>query len=97
MIVGMPRGIKLDEYCAVPLPVGAEELSAAWHTVLIDQQYEAAVVTIVDEAAEVWLRAEPVVKVRELLPQEWPPSEGPPGGVPGLMPPRSRRPAEPGW
>jgi len=78
MIVEMPRGIKLDEYCAAPLPVGAEELSAAGHTVLIDQQYEVAGATIVNEAAEVWLRAEPVVQVRESMPQEWPPSEGPP-------------------
>jgi len=76
--VEMPRGIKPDEYCAAPLPVGAEELSAAGHTVLIDQQYEVAGATIVNEAAEVWLRAEPVVQVRESMPQEWPPSEGPP-------------------
>ena len=78
-------------------PVGAEELLVAGHTVLIDQQYEVAGVTIVDEAAEVLRRAEPVVKVRELLPQEWPPSEGPPGA--GARPDAAaiRRPAEPGW
>ncbi len=65
------------------LPVGAEELTQAGHTVLIeagagqgsgiaDAQYEAAGATIVAEAAEIWAEAELVVKVKEPQPSEWP-------------------------
>ena len=36
MIVGVPREIKADEYRVGMLPVGAEELTAAGHTVLIE-------------------------------------------------------------
>ena len=60
MIVGVPREIKADEYRVAMLPVGAEELTAAGHTVLIeagaglgsgiaDAQYAAAGATIVDD------------------------------------------------
>ena len=61
MIVGVPKEIKSDEYRVAMLPVGAEELSQAGHTVLIeagagqgsgiaDAQYQAAGATIVAEA-----------------------------------------------
>jgi alanine dehydrogenase len=83
MIVGIPREIKADEYRVALLPVGAEELSAAGHTVLIesgagqgsgiaDAQYAAAGATIVARADEVWSRADLVVKVKEPQPSEWP-------------------------
>ena len=36
MIVGVPKEIKTDEYRVAMLPVGAEELSAAGHKVLIE-------------------------------------------------------------
>jgi alanine dehydrogenase len=83
MLVGVPREIKADEYRVALLPVGAEELSEAGHTVLIesgaglgsglsDAQYEAAGAEIVSAAAEVWARAELVVKVKEPQPSEWP-------------------------
>ena len=36
MIVGVPKEIKSDEYRVAMLPVGAEELTAAGHTVLIE-------------------------------------------------------------
>ncbi|HEX8202510.1 MAG TPA: alanine dehydrogenase, partial [Isosphaeraceae bacterium] len=83
MIVGVPREIKADEYRVALLPVGAEELSDAGHTVLFeagagqgsgipDAQYEAAGATIVAGAAEIWARAELVVKVKEPQPEEWP-------------------------
>ena len=36
MIVGVPREIKSDEYRVAMLPVGAEELTGAGHTVLIE-------------------------------------------------------------
>ncbi len=83
MIVGVPKEIKSDEYRVAMLPVGAEELSQAGHTVLIeagagqgsgiaDAQYQAAGATIVAEAAEIWAEAELVVKVKEPQPTEWP-------------------------
>src|SRR5580692_5058726 len=83
MIVGVPKEIKSDEYRVAMLPVGAEELSFAGHSVLIeagagqgsgiaDAQYQAAGATIVTEAAEIWARAELVVKVKEPQPVEWP-------------------------
>jgi alanine dehydrogenase len=83
MIVGVPKEIKSDEYRVAMLPVGAEELSTAGHSVLIeagaglgsgitDAQYGAAGATIVSTAAEIWDRAELIVKVKEPLPAEWP-------------------------
>ena len=83
MIVGVPKEIKSDEYRVAMLPVGAEELSHAGHSVLIeagagqgsgiaDAQYQAAGATIVADAAEIWAKAELVVKVKEPQPAEWP-------------------------
>jgi alanine dehydrogenase len=83
MIVGVPREIKADEYRVALLPVGAEELTGAGHTVLVetgaglgsgitDSQYESAGATIVAQAAELWARAELVVKVKEPQRTEWP-------------------------
>jgi alanine dehydrogenase len=83
MIVGVPKEIKSDEYRVAMLPVGAEELSLAGHTVLIeagagqgsgigDAQYKAAGATIVSEAAQIWREAELVIKVKEPQPSEWP-------------------------
>ncbi|HEU5116851.1 MAG TPA: alanine dehydrogenase, partial [Isosphaeraceae bacterium] len=73
MIVGVPREIKSDEYRVAMLPVGAEELTASGHQVLIesgagagsglpDAQYEAAGATIVPDASSIWGRADMVVK-----------------------------------
>ncbi len=83
MIVGLPREIKSDEYRVAMLPVGAEELSALGHTVLVetgagqgsgivDALYSAAGAQIVETADEVWARADLVVKVKEPQPSEWP-------------------------
>ena len=83
MIVGVPKEIKADEYRIAMLPVGAEELTAAGHTVLIeagagngsglsDAQYAAAGAAIVDSAADIWARADLIVKVKEPQPAEWP-------------------------
>jgi alanine dehydrogenase len=83
MIVGVPREIKPDEYRVALLPVGAEELSAAGHTVLVeagaglgsgiaDAEYADAGATVVDRAEAVWSRAELVVKVKEPQESEWP-------------------------
>ncbi len=83
MIVGIPREIKSDEYRVALLPVGAEELTADGHTVLIeagagqgsglaDAQYLAAGAKILPSADEVWSRSDLVVKVKEPQPSEWP-------------------------
>ncbi len=83
MIVGVPREVKADEYRVAMLPVGVEELTRAGHRVLIeagagagsgltDVQYQAAGATVVAEAAEIWARADLIVKVKEPLAAEWP-------------------------
>lgn len=83
MIVGVPKEVKSDEYRIGLLPVGAELLVKAGHTVLIERQggigaghddseYVDAGAQIVDGAAEVWARADMIVKVKEPQPQEWP-------------------------
>jgi len=83
MIVGVPKEIKADEYRVAMLPVGAEELTSAGHTVLIeagagqgsgiaDAQYISAGATIVESAQEIWARADMIVKVKEPQPAEWP-------------------------
>ena len=70
MIVGVPREVKSDEYRVAMLPVGAEELTAAGHTVLVevgagtgsgiaDNLYEAAGATMVGEAASIWKSGRP--------------------------------------
>lgn len=82
MIVGVPKETKTDEYRVAMLPVGAEELAAAGHTVLIeagaglgsgisDAQYKDAGATLVDGPEGVWSRAEMIVKVKEPLEPEW--------------------------
>jgi len=81
MIVGVPRETKRDEYRVGLLPVGAEELVRAGHTVLIergagagsglpDEAYAAAGATLADGPAEVFGKADLVVKVKEPQPQE---------------------------
>ena len=83
MIVGVPREVKSDEYRVAMLPVGAEELTTAGHTVLVevgagtgsgipDDLYEAAGAELVADAASIWARADLVVKVKEPQPSEWP-------------------------
>jgi alanine dehydrogenase len=83
MIVGVPKEVKSDEYRVAMLPVGAEELTAAGHDVLIeagaglgsgipDALYEAAGASILGSAAEIWARAEMIVKVKEPQRAEWP-------------------------
>ena len=83
MIVGVPREVKSDEYRIAMLPVGAEELTAAGHTVLVevgagigsgifDSLYESAGAEIVATAEEVWARSDLIVKVKEPQRSEWP-------------------------
>jgi alanine dehydrogenase len=81
MIVGVPRETKRDEYRVGLLPVAAEELVRAGHEVVVEQAagigsglpddaYAACGGTIVDSAAEVFHRADLIVKVKEPQPAE---------------------------
>ena len=81
MLVGVPTETKVHEYCVGLTPAGARELSARGHQVLVqrgaglgaglaDEAYEAAGAQLVDGAAEVYARAELVVKVKEPQPDE---------------------------
>ena len=81
MLVGVPTETKVHEYRVGLTPAGARELSARGHQVLVqrgaglgaglaDEAYEAAGAQLVDGAAEVYARAELVVKVKEPQPDE---------------------------
>src|SRR5581483_11936313 len=78
-VIGVPKEIKADEYRVAMIPVGVEELTKAGHKVLIqagagqgsgisDEQYAQHGAEIVTEAADIWKRAELIVKVKEPLP-----------------------------
>ena len=76
MIVGIPKETKRDEYRVSLLPVGAEELVRAGHRVLVehgagcgsglsDEAYAACGAELVPAAADVFGRADMIVKVKE--------------------------------
>jgi alanine dehydrogenase len=82
MLIGVPREVKLDEYRVAMLPVGVEELTRGGHGVLIesgagvgsgipDGEYAAEGAEIVATAAEIYSRAELIVKVKEPLAEEY--------------------------
>ena len=81
MIVGTPKEIKNHEHRVGLTPASVRELVAAGHRVLVqagagagagmeDAQYRAAGSELVDSAAELFARAELVVKVKEPQAQE---------------------------
>ena len=81
MIVGVPKEIKQDEYRVAMLPVGVEELLRRGHQVLIevgaglgsgiaDHDYLRNGAELVSEAAEIFGRADLIVKVKEPQPSE---------------------------
>ncbi|MFV2070977.1 MAG: alanine dehydrogenase, partial [Pirellulales bacterium] len=83
MIVGVPREVKLDEYRVAILPVGVEELVRRGHQVLVeagaglgsglpDHEYLAQGAELVSDAAEIYDRADMILKVKEPQPEEWP-------------------------
>ena len=83
MIVGVPKEIKSHEYRVALLPVGADELRRAGNKVLVergaglgsgiaDEEYEKAGATIIADRAEIWARAEMIIKVKEPQPAEFP-------------------------
>jgi alanine dehydrogenase len=82
MIIGVPTEVKTDEYRVAMLPVGVEELVARGHQVLVqvgaglgsglsDHEYLRAGAEMVSDGAEVFARAELVVKVKEPQQQEF--------------------------
>ncbi|MFH1019447.1 MAG: alanine dehydrogenase [Pseudomonadota bacterium] len=83
MIVGVPKEIKEKEVRVGIVPSGAKALVQAGHTVLIEQGaglgsgiddagYRAVGAIIAANAAEVWAKADLVMKVKEPLPPEYP-------------------------
>src|SRR6267378_873519 len=83
MIVGVPKEIKTAEHRVALVPAGVEALVGDGHSVLVeqgagigsgfaDEAYRAAGATLVPKAADVWAKAEMVVKVKEPIEPEWP-------------------------
>jgi alanine dehydrogenase len=83
MIIGVPKEIKTNENRVALVPGGAEALVHAGHEVLIEQgggqgsgfedaAYEKTGAKIVASAAEVWSRADMIMKVKEPIREEWP-------------------------
>jgi alanine dehydrogenase len=81
MRIGVPREIKVHEYRVGLVPAGVRELTAAGHEVLIesgagngigvdDEQFRGVGASIAARAAEVFERAEMIVKVKEPQPVE---------------------------
>ena len=81
MKIGVPREIKADEYRVAMMPVGADVLVRAGHSVMVeagagdgcgfaDAEYAKVGATIVPSAPEVFDRAEMIVKVKEPQPAE---------------------------
>ncbi len=81
MIIGVPKEIKEQEYRVALLPSGAYQLIKRGHEVVVersagsgagypDGEYEQAGAKLLDSHAEIFQRAELVVKVKEPLPGE---------------------------
>src|SRR5271168_581299 len=82
MVIGVPREIKDHEARVGVTPAGVKALTEAGHTVLVetragaessftDDEYQHAGAEILAKAAEVWARAEIVVKVKEPIETEY--------------------------
>lgn len=82
MIIGVPRELKTEEYRVGLTPHAVHELSLHGHQLLIesgagqgsgfsDADYQRSGATLLDRAAEIWARAELIVKVKEPQPVEY--------------------------
>lgn len=82
MIVGVPREVKDLEHRVSTTPAGVAEFVARGHQVLVergaglgsgfsDEEYERAGATLVESHAEVFARAELILKVKEPVPEEY--------------------------
>lgn len=83
MIVGLPKEIKDNEYRVGITPAGVRALTDAGHQVIVEKDagdgsgfedalYQKAGAQIIDSAADVWARAELIVKVKEPIEPEYP-------------------------
>lgn len=81
MLIGVPKEIKNHEYRVGLTPASVRELISHGHQVLVqrnagaaiglsDERYAAAGAMLVDNAEEIFARAEMIVKVKEPQPQE---------------------------
>lgn len=82
MIIGVPQEVKDKEYRIALTPAGTEQLVREGHQVMIEQnagtgsgfqnqEYEQAGAVIVEKAADVWEKADMIIKVKEPLPSEY--------------------------
>ncbi len=82
MIVGVPKEVKNLEHRVSTTPAGVAEFVARGHQVLVergaglgsgfsDEEYEREGATLVDSHAEVFARAELILKVKEPVPEEY--------------------------
>ncbi len=82
MIVGVPREVKDLEHRVSTTPAGVAEFVARGHQVLVergaglgsgfsDEEFERAGATLVESHAEVFARAELILKVKEPVPEEY--------------------------
>lgn len=82
MIIGIPTEIKQGENRVAMTPAGAHSVTGDGHTVMVqsgagqgsgmtDAEYEAAGTELVDDAAQLWQRAELILKVKEPLAAEY--------------------------
>jgi alanine dehydrogenase len=83
MVIGVPKEIKEQEQRVALLPSAANQLVRRGHSLLVeknagvgsgyaDEEYAAAGAEIVDQAKEVFARADMIVKVKEPLKAEFP-------------------------
>ncbi|MCP2637368.1 alanine dehydrogenase [Microbacterium sp. HD4P20] len=82
MRISVPTEVKNNEYRVALTPAGVHDLVAAGHEVIVqrgagegssmpDAEYEAAGAVLVGDAAEVWARAELLLKVKEPIASEY--------------------------
>ncbi|MHA7262763.1 alanine dehydrogenase [Arthrobacter sp. TMN-37] len=82
MIIGVPKEVKNNEFRVAITASGVHEFSTQGHTVLIekgagtgsnitDAEYQAAGAQIIEDADEVWGRADMVLKVKEPIKEEY--------------------------
>ena len=82
MRISVPTEVKNNEYRVALTPAGVHDLTAQGHEVIVqrgagtgssmpDAEYEAAGATLLDDPAEVWARAELLLKVKEPISSEY--------------------------
>jgi alanine dehydrogenase len=82
MIIGVPKEIKDNEFRVSATPGGVHQLVVHGHHILVqvgagegsgfsDEEYGQAGAQLVEDASQVWHRADMIIKVKEPLPQEY--------------------------